>query len=185
MLVRRVLYLLREAVANVLTNRTTTVVAVATTARVAFDAAQLGREVERDFGHRGAGPCEVQGQDPDDIVRARGASGFTHLFNAMSGMHHRSPGMVGAALAHARHAEIIPDLLHVHPGAIRAARRAIVLGFAMAILAAVTFWVVQLSPAADGYEHGERHVWESDRSGYKLLSAVRALQMIGEYLDQA
>lgn len=39
--------------------------------------------------------------------------------------------------------------------------------------------------AADGYEHGERHVWESDRSGNKLLSAVRALQMIGEYLDQA
>lgn len=55
----------------------------------------------------------------------RGASGFTHLFNAMSGMHHRSPGMVGAALAHARHAEIIPDLLHVHPGAIRVALRAI------------------------------------------------------------
>lgn len=39
--------------------------------------------------------------------------------------------------------------------------------------------------AADGYEHGERQVWESDRSGNKLLSAVRALQMIGEYLDQA
>lgn len=39
--------------------------------------------------------------------------------------------------------------------------------------------------AADGYEHGERHVWESDRSGNKLLSAIRALQMIGEYLDQA
>ncbi|MBQ0946183.1 N-acetylglucosamine-6-phosphate deacetylase [Ideonella sp. 4Y16] len=55
----------------------------------------------------------------------QGASGFTHLFNAMSGLHHRDPGMVGAALAHARHAEIIPDLLHVHPGAIRAALRAI------------------------------------------------------------
>ncbi len=54
-----------------------------------------------------------------------GASGFTHLFNAMSGFHHREPGMVGAALAHAERAEIIPDLLHVHPGAIRAALRAI------------------------------------------------------------
>jgi N-acetylglucosamine-6-phosphate deacetylase len=54
-----------------------------------------------------------------------GAAGFTHLFNAMSPLHHRAPGMVGAALAHARHAEIIPDLLHVHPGAIRAALRAI------------------------------------------------------------
>jgi N-acetylglucosamine-6-phosphate deacetylase len=54
-----------------------------------------------------------------------GASGFTHLFNAMSPLQHRAPGMVGAALAHAQHAEIIPDLLHVHPGAIRVALRAI------------------------------------------------------------
>ena len=54
-----------------------------------------------------------------------GASGFTHLFNAMSGLHHRAPGMAGAALAHAHHAEIIPDLLHVHPGAIRVALRSI------------------------------------------------------------
>jgi len=55
----------------------------------------------------------------------RGASGFTHLFNAMTPLHHRLPGMVGAALAHAQYAEIIPDLLHVHPGAIRAALRSI------------------------------------------------------------
>ena len=55
----------------------------------------------------------------------RGASGFTHLFNAMSGLHQRAPGAVGAALAHAQHAELIPDLLHVHPGAMRAALRAI------------------------------------------------------------
>lgn len=56
---------------------------------------------------------------------ARGARGFTHLFNAMTGLHHREPGMVGAALAHAQYAEVIPDLLHVHPGALRAALRAI------------------------------------------------------------
>jgi N-acetylglucosamine-6-phosphate deacetylase len=54
-----------------------------------------------------------------------GASGFTHLFNAMTGLHHRAPGLVGAALAHAERAELIADLLHVHPGAIRAALRAI------------------------------------------------------------
>lgn len=63
----------------------------------------------------------------DDGVRAleQGAAGFTHLFNAMPGLHHRDPGMVGAALAHAQYAEIIPDLLHVHPGAIRTALRCI------------------------------------------------------------
>jgi N-acetylglucosamine-6-phosphate deacetylase len=63
----------------------------------------------------------------DDGVAAlrAGATGFTHLFNAMTGLHHRDPGIVGAALAHAQSAEIIPDLLHVHPGAIRVALRAI------------------------------------------------------------
>jgi N-acetylglucosamine-6-phosphate deacetylase len=55
----------------------------------------------------------------------QGARGFTHLFNAMTPLHHRLPGMVGAALAHAQFAEVIPDLLHVHPGAIRAALRSI------------------------------------------------------------
>ena len=54
-----------------------------------------------------------------------GAAGFTHLFNAMTGLHHRDPGMAGAALAHAEYSEVIPDLLHVHPGALKAALRAI------------------------------------------------------------
>ncbi|MDF3036554.1 MAG: nagA2, partial [Paucimonas sp.] len=63
----------------------------------------------------------------EDGVKAmeNGAAGFTHLFNAMSSFQHRAPGMAGAALAHAEYAELIPDLLHVHPGAIRAAMRAI------------------------------------------------------------
>ena len=57
---------------------------------------------------------------------ADGRSKRVHaLFNAMTPLEHRQPGMVGAALAHARYAELIPDLLHVHPGAIRAALRAI------------------------------------------------------------
>ncbi|WP_252090709.1 N-acetylglucosamine-6-phosphate deacetylase [Pseudomonas sp. MWU13-3659] len=54
-----------------------------------------------------------------------GATSFTHLYNAMSPLHHREPGIVGAALAHARYAELIPDLLHVHPGAMKVALRAI------------------------------------------------------------
>ena len=38
--------------------------------------------------------------------------------------------MVGAALAHAEFAEVIPDLLHVHPGAIHAA----LAGYSQAVL---------------------------------------------------
>ncbi len=52
-------------------------------------------------------------------------AGATHLFNAMSGFDHRAPGVTGAALAHAKHAEIICDLVHVDATAILAARRAI------------------------------------------------------------
>ena len=55
----------------------------------------------------------------------QGAGSFTHLFNAMGAFHQRAPGVAGAALALAQRAEVIPDLLHVHPGAIRAALRAI------------------------------------------------------------
>ena len=53
------------------------------------------------------------------------AQSVTHLFNAMSPLHHRSPGLVGAALAHAQYAELIPDLVHVHQGAIQVALRSI------------------------------------------------------------
>lgn len=51
-----------------------------------------------------------------------GASHFTHLFNAMTGMHHREPGVVGAALASAdATAELIADGVHVHPVVLRIA----------------------------------------------------------------
>lgn len=56
---------------------------------------------------------------------AAGASGFTHLFNGMTGMDHYKPGMVGAALAHAEYAEVIPDLIHVSQGALQSALRCI------------------------------------------------------------
>lgn len=43
-----------------------------------------------------------------------GASHFTHLFNAMSGLHHRAPGAVGAAMVSPEATvELIADGLHV------------------------------------------------------------------------
>jgi len=49
---------------------------------------------------------------------------------------------------------IVGDVLSEVYG-FRAARRAIFTGFAMSVLAAATFWVVQISPAADGWENQE------------------------------
>jgi len=47
-------------------------------------------------------------------VRA-GAAHVTHLCNAMTGLHHRKPGMLGAALDSDVMCELIGDNLHVHP----------------------------------------------------------------------
>ncbi len=96
-----------------------------------------------------------------------GARGVTHLFNAMSTMHHRRPGLVGAALAHARYAEIIPDLQHVHPGAIHAAIRAI-----------PCVYCVTDSTAAAGMPDGEyrlgRHLVTKCMGGVRLPDGTLA-----------
>lgn len=55
---------------------------------------------------------------------AAGATRVTHLCNAMRPFHHREPGTVGAALVHdGLAAEIIADLVHVHPAGIQIAYR--------------------------------------------------------------
>ncbi len=60
-----------------------------------------------------------------EAALAAGASGFTHLYNAMTPLQHRKAGAVGCALAHARHAELILDFQHVEAGAVLAALRAV------------------------------------------------------------
>src|SRR5947207_4964626 len=74
------------------------------------------RQIVFSIGHTSA--------DYSDAVAALewGASHFTHLFNAMTGMHHREPGVVGAALVSvAATAELIADGIHVHPAVLRIA----------------------------------------------------------------
>lgn len=45
-----------------------------------------------------------------------GASHITHLFNAQTGLMHRNPGVVGAALLCDVSAELICDTFHIHKG---------------------------------------------------------------------
>lgn len=53
-----------------------------------------------------------------------GITHATHLFNAMSGLSHRAPGVVGAVFDDDRvFAEIICDGLHIHPAVLRTAFR--------------------------------------------------------------
>jgi N-acetylglucosamine-6-phosphate deacetylase len=61
-------------------------------------------------GHSNA-PFELAYEALDASV-----AGVTHLFNAMSAMHHREPGLPGAVFAHPRTVcGLIADGLHVHP----------------------------------------------------------------------
>ncbi len=51
-----------------------------------------------------------------------GASQVTHLYNAMTGLSHRNPGVVGACFnSKDAMAEIICDGIHIHPAALRIA----------------------------------------------------------------
>lgn len=49
-----------------------------------------------------------------------GVNHATHTYNAMTGLHHRKPGVLGAVLTEARvRAELIADCIHVHPAAMQ------------------------------------------------------------------
>lgn len=55
----------------------------------------------------------------DEAVDAvdSGANIFVHVYNGMSGLHHRNPGMVGAAMSTDSYGELICDGHHVNPNA--------------------------------------------------------------------
>lgn len=58
----------------------------------------------------------------DEVLKAieAGLCHGVHTFNAMTGLHHRKPGTVGAMLSDDRlSAEIIADGIHVHPAGVR------------------------------------------------------------------
>lgn len=53
----------------------------------------------------------------DELIDAidNGVTHSTHLFNAMSSLHHRKPGAVGAILTSDITTEVIADNIHIHP----------------------------------------------------------------------
>jgi len=98
-------------------------VAIVTAAAECENAADLWswareRGVVASVGHSGADAAAAA-----DAFEA-GARMVTHLFNAMSGLDHRSPGVASAALLDGRvTAGLIADGVHVHPDLVRLAFR--------------------------------------------------------------
>lgn len=145
-----------------------------------------GRGIVASLGHSAA--------DHATAVAAldAGATMVTHLFNAMGPLHHRSPGLVGAALADDRVvAGLIADLVHVHPALLRTAFRAKgpdgialvtdAVGWRAGRLAALDLALVDGAPRlADGTLAGSALTMDQavrnlvDAAGIDPLDAIRA-----------
>lgn len=69
------------------------------------------------------GHAEATAEEVQQAIVA-GATCATHLFNAMSQLGNREPGMVGTILAEAIPAGLIADGIHVHPAAMKIAMAA-------------------------------------------------------------
>ena len=77
-------------------------------------------------------------------------AGVTHLFNAMSPLHHREPGIPGAAFAHPRViCGVIADGRHVHPE---------VISLALRMLGPDRLYLVTDAIAATGADPGEYYL---------------------------
>ncbi len=152
-----------------------------------------GYEVIRALAERG---CRVQiGHSVATALMAEeafrcGCSGFTHLFNAMSQMEHRFPGVAAYALAKGRFAEIIGDLVHVDGTMLLAAYRAI------PCLYAITDATAAGMPDGSFEWGGHRVIKKGQRitlengttlagSAITMLDAFRNLVSLGFSLEQA
>lgn len=81
-------------------------------------------DVIRDLVNQGVIVALGHSNAPFDMVERAieaGATGFTHLYNAMSPFTSREPGMVGAALLSNNTCGIIVDHQHLHPKAVELA----------------------------------------------------------------
>jgi N-acetylglucosamine-6-phosphate deacetylase len=114
-----------------------------------------------------------------------GISCATHLYNAMSPLQHRAPGLVGATMDHGRvMTSIIPDGYHVDYAAIRIAKEVM-----KQRLFAITDTVAETNKGL--YLHhleGDKYVSKGILSG-SALNMVKALQNlvnhVGVNLDEA
>ena len=112
---------------------------------------------------------------------AAGASGATHLYNAMAPLHHREMGLAGVALcAKDLHVECIGDLVHVGPEALELALRA---------RGARELCLVSDSLRGAGigcdvfHEHGRDHVRQSGAWFY-AAKGLDELRLAGSAMNQ-
>ncbi|MCD7828352.1 MAG: N-acetylglucosamine-6-phosphate deacetylase [Clostridiales bacterium] len=76
-----------------------------------------------DFIKKFKGKCSIAhtdcGYEKAKTAIELGADHITHIFNAMNGLHHREPGVIGAFFDTDAYAEIICDTVHIAPPVLR------------------------------------------------------------------
>jgi len=98
-----------------------------------------------------------------------GVDSTTHMFNAMTGLHHRNPGIIGAVFKKKPYFEVIADKIHVHPALFDIVGDAV--GKEKMILVTDAMCACQMSPGE--YELGGQKV-VVDNSSARLENGVLA-----------
>lgn len=135
------------------------------------------------IGHTGA---------THDATRAAvdaGARLVTHAFNAMSPLHHREPGVVGAALTDDRVAvSLIADLVHVHPAALQIAFRCKPDGRIVLVTDAVAWRAGRAGEIRLSVRHGAPQLADGTLAGSALTmdaAVANVVGAVGVALDRA
>jgi len=89
------------------------VVEIVTMAPEVEGALELIKELHQNNITASAGHSAATYEEFQQAYQA-GMDHFTHLYNAMTGLHHRKPGLVGAAFDSESTVELIVDLIHHH-----------------------------------------------------------------------
>ncbi len=98
-----------------------------------------------------------------------GARLVTHCFNGMAPLHHRSPGLLGAALADDRLAvSLIADLRHVHPAVLALAFRAKPAGRVLLVTDAVAWRAEHVGTIAVRLDDGVPRLADGTLAGSTL-----------------
>jgi N-acetylglucosamine-6-phosphate deacetylase len=109
-----------------------------------------------------------------------GARMVTHLFNGMPALHHREPGIVGAALTDDRVvAGLIADLVHVHPTAIDVAFRAKPSRIAL-VTDAVAWRAMRIGRIEISHRDGAPRLPDGTLAGSSLTMDAAIRNVVGE-----
>jgi N-acetylglucosamine-6-phosphate deacetylase len=114
-----------------------------------------------------------------------GARLVTHLFNGMGPLHHRAPGLAGAALSDPRlRPSLIADLIHVHPVLLRLAFQSC---SAVLVTDAVAWQAARVGSIGIAYTDGAPRLPDGTLAGSALTmdAAIRNVVSLGVPLATA